>query len=224
MSSSSGKSLPRTPSSSGKSLPRAPFYITARYRSRHAPSNVARSSSEELEALQAEDLQAHDLLPADLRKLKRDLDFYNSIGRLVTFNKIIKDWVVWDRYGSCFRCLYYLGALHFCPIGLAVLSKLGLLSLPLSQLADFIMFQTLFHPSALTRTTVGAPQKIVGWTVFGRPSQGRSAGCSVLGSTSASSKVCFPTSSCRFKRFITEFWSNQLLSHPFRPRQNIYKT
>jgi hypothetical protein len=54
---------------------------------------------EELEAQQAEDLQAHDLLPADLRKLKQDLDFYNSIGRLVTFNKIIKDWVVWDRYG-----------------------------------------------------------------------------------------------------------------------------
>jgi hypothetical protein len=90
MSSSSGKSLPRTPSSSGKSLPRAPFYITARYRSRHAPSNVARSSSKELEALQAEDLQAHDLLPMDLRKLKQDLDSTTALVALLRLTRSLR--------------------------------------------------------------------------------------------------------------------------------------
>ena len=93
------------PSSSSKSLPCAPFYITSRYRSRHAPT-IAHSSSQELEAHQADDLQACDLLPAELRKLKQDLELYNSIGRLLTFDKIIKDWVVWDRY------VLVLGAYH----------------------------------------------------------------------------------------------------------------
>jgi hypothetical protein len=83
---------------SNKSLPRAPFYFTSRYRSRHAPATTVRSSEEELQANQAEDLHAQDLLPVELRKLKQDLDLYNNIGRLVTFNKVIKDWVAWDRF------------------------------------------------------------------------------------------------------------------------------
>jgi hypothetical protein len=81
-----------------KSLPsRIPFYFSARSRTYRTPS-VTRSASQELQAEQAEDLRAHDLLPADLRKLKQDLELYNNIGRIVTFNKTLKDWVVWDRY------------------------------------------------------------------------------------------------------------------------------
>lgn len=50
------------------------------------------------EVHQEDDLWAHDLLPVELHKLKQYLDHYNSICHLITFNKIIKDWVVWDRY------------------------------------------------------------------------------------------------------------------------------
>jgi hypothetical protein len=57
-----------------------------------------RSASQELEAQQTEDLNAHDLLPAQFRKLKEDLEFYNDIGRVVTFSTVLKGWVFWDRY------------------------------------------------------------------------------------------------------------------------------
>ena len=40
----------------------------------------------------------HDLLPVELHKLKEDLRFYSNIGHLVTFNNVIKDWVVWGWY------------------------------------------------------------------------------------------------------------------------------
>jgi hypothetical protein len=74
-----------------------PFYFATHYRSRHAPP-APRSTSQELEAQQTEDLNAHDLLPAELRKLKQDLKLYNNLGCMVTFNMIIKDWVVWNGY------------------------------------------------------------------------------------------------------------------------------
>ena len=80
--------------SSCKSIPsHIPFYFATHYRSRHAPP-APRSTSQELEAQQTEDLNAHDLLPAELRKLKQDLKLYNNLGCMVTFNTIIKDWVV----------------------------------------------------------------------------------------------------------------------------------
>jgi ribosomal protein S12 methylthiotransferase accessory factor YcaO len=97
-----------------KSLPsRIPFYFAARSQSRHATFTVGsgahhaaaavRSVSQEREAEQAEDLHAHDLLPAALRQLEQDLDLYNNIGRLVTFNKLIRDWVPWNRHVSVLR-------------------------------------------------------------------------------------------------------------------------
>jgi len=117
----SHKSYPHKSYSWHKSLPRhSPFYFTARDQSRRA-SGPIRSASEDLEAQHIEDLKAHDLLPAEFRKLKQDLELYNNIGHMVTFDRIIKDWVVWTRYlslaSSC-SC-----SLHTSLIGLVVLSK-----------------------------------------------------------------------------------------------------
>lgn len=82
---------------SQKSLPRRiPFYFAARTRPCHTPT--IRSASQELEAQQTEDLNAHDLLPAQLRKLKQDLELYNNLGQMVTFCTVLKDWVFWNRY------------------------------------------------------------------------------------------------------------------------------
>jgi hypothetical protein len=74
-------------------LSRIPFYFAARRRNAAPP----RSFSQELEAQQETDLRAEDLKPAELRKLNRDLELYNAMGRLVTFDKVIKDWVTWNR-------------------------------------------------------------------------------------------------------------------------------
>ena len=74
-----------------------PFYFNACARSCHNPSLTTHSPSQQLDAEQTEDLRAQDLLPADLCRLKRDLELYNNIGHIVTFNRTIKDWVVWDR-------------------------------------------------------------------------------------------------------------------------------
>ena len=82
-------------SSPRKSQPnRIPFYFAARRRDRTPP----RSVSEELQAQQDLDLRAEDLKPAELRKLKQDLDLYNATGRIVTFDRILRDWVTWNRY------------------------------------------------------------------------------------------------------------------------------
>jgi hypothetical protein len=80
---------------------RIPFYFAARCRDRTTPQ----SASEELEAQQNVDLDAEDLKPAELRKLKRDLDLYNARGCIVTFDKVLRDWAIWDRY--VFRFLTY---------------------------------------------------------------------------------------------------------------------
>jgi hypothetical protein len=74
-------------------LSRIPFYFAARRRNATPP----RSVSEELQAQQETDLRAEDIKPAELRKLKQDLELYNAVGRLVTFDKILKDWVTWNR-------------------------------------------------------------------------------------------------------------------------------
>src|ERR1700729_3434971 len=73
---------------------RIPFYFAARCRNRTPPLSAA----EEREAQQDLDLHAEDLKPAELRKLKQDLDLYNATGRIVTFDKVLRDWVTWDRY------------------------------------------------------------------------------------------------------------------------------
>ena len=88
-----------------KSQPsRIPFYFTARHRDRTPP----RSASEELEAQQGLDMHAEDHKPAELRKLKQDLDLYNATGRIVTFDKILRDWVTWDRYVFRFFDIFML--------------------------------------------------------------------------------------------------------------------
>jgi hypothetical protein len=78
-----------------KSQPsRLPLYFAVRRR--HEPT-PPRSLSEELVAEQETDLRAEDLKPAELRKLRQDLDLFNATGRIVTFNKVLKDWVTWIR-------------------------------------------------------------------------------------------------------------------------------
>ena len=71
-----------------------PFYFAVR----HHDCTPPRSVSEELQAQQDLDLRAEDLKPAELRKLKQDLDLYNATGRIVTFDRILRDWVTWNRY------------------------------------------------------------------------------------------------------------------------------
>jgi len=146
------------PSSSNKSLSRTPFYFTSRYRSRHLPATAPiRSFSQEHEAHQVEDLNAHDLLPAELRQLKQDLAFYNNIGRLVTFNRVIKDWVTWDRCVYILNPYYIPSCLYLPPIGHVVLSKPDLEPSPPSQLVDFTMFPTSLPLCALMPSIIGAP-------------------------------------------------------------------
>jgi tRNA A37 N6-isopentenylltransferase MiaA len=92
-------------SSPQKSNPsRIPFYFAARRRDRTPP----RSDSEALEAQQNVDLHAEDLKPAELRRLKRDLELFNATGRIVTFDKVLKDWTTWNRYVFRFLTCSYL--------------------------------------------------------------------------------------------------------------------
>ena len=57
-----------------------------------------RSLSEDLEAQQEIDLRAEDLKPAKLRRLQQELNLYNATGHIVTFDKVLNDWVTWDRF------------------------------------------------------------------------------------------------------------------------------
>ena len=84
---------PTMPPMQKSHLSRIPFYFTARHRNVAPPW----SFSQELEAQQETDLCAEDLKLVELHKLNRDLELYNAMGRLVTFDKVIKDWVTWNR-------------------------------------------------------------------------------------------------------------------------------
>ena len=76
---------------------RVPIYFAVRPRHVVAP---LRSPSEELSAQLEEDIRGYDLQPARLRELQRELELYNGMGRMVTYDKIIGDWVSWNRYES----------------------------------------------------------------------------------------------------------------------------
>jgi len=79
-----------------KTSPRCiPYYFAARNRQVGTPP---RSLSEEHAAQQEADLRAEDLKPAELRKLKQELELNNLTGRMVTFDRVLKSWVTWYRY------------------------------------------------------------------------------------------------------------------------------
>jgi hypothetical protein len=71
-----------------------PNYFAARL---HRAATPPQFLSEQLQDQQETDLHAEDLKPAELRKLKQELDLYNAMGRIVTYNKILKDWATWSR-------------------------------------------------------------------------------------------------------------------------------
>ena len=81
-----------------------PFYFAARRRDRTAPQ----SDSEALKAQQNVDLCAEDLKPAELCRLKRDLELFNAMGCIVTFDKVLKDWATWSWYVFRFLTCSYL--------------------------------------------------------------------------------------------------------------------
>jgi hypothetical protein len=161
---------------------RVPFYFTARRRDRTPP----RSASEELEAQQALDLRAEDLKPAKLRKLKRDLDLYNAIGRIITFDKVLRDWVTWNRYVYKFFDVFNILT---SLIDLAVSLKQSLGSLYLSPQVVFSMSPTSFHHSALMPIILGVLQRTAKWRPIKRESKGKSIGYFVLDSINANSEV-----------------------------------
>jgi hypothetical protein len=169
---------------------RIPFYFNARIqaRSRHNPSLTTHSPSQQLDTEQTEDLRAQDLLPADLRGLKRDLELYNDIGRIVTFNRTIKDWVVWDR---CVLFFLTPGNISYALLlGLAAHSKPNLESLRLWLPVGSTKSLILYFPSALMHITTGALRTNAEWNVTVKRLQEVNGGSFVLANMTATSKVC----------------------------------
>jgi hypothetical protein len=72
-----------------------PYYFAA---CNHKVATPSRSHSKELATQQEADLHAEDLKPAELQKLKQELELNNLTGRMVTFDRVLKSWVTWYRY------------------------------------------------------------------------------------------------------------------------------
>lgn len=84
-----------SPSSSRSLVRRSPYNLIAR--PRREPSPVMLTPLQEQEAQQEEDLRAEDLKPSEIRQLHKDLDFWNTVGRMVSYDRDLKDWVTWYR-------------------------------------------------------------------------------------------------------------------------------
>ena len=78
---------------------------------------------EDLKAQQEIDLCAEDLKPAKLHRLQQELDLYNATGRIVTFNKVLNNWVTWDTVGLYFPPATiessYLHGLHLTGLNIS---------------------------------------------------------------------------------------------------------
>ena len=169
-------------SSPQKSQSRIPFYFAARRRNRTPP----RSALEELEAQQDLDLRAEDLKPAELRKLKRDLDLYNATGRIVTFDKVLRDWVTWNRY---VRKFFEIFNILTSLIDLTVSLNLSLESPYLLLRVVFSESPTSFRRSALMPITLGVLRRTAKWKPIERQSEGKSVGYFVPDNINANSEV-----------------------------------
>ena len=156
-----------------------PFYFATRWRDRTPPQ----STLEELEAQQDLDLHAEDLKPAKLCKLKRDLDLYNATGHIVTFDKVLRDWVTWNRYvHKIFNILTSL-------IDLTISLKPSLESPYLLLRVVFSESPTLFHRSALMPITLSVLWRTAKWKPIERQSEGKSVGYFVPDDINVNSEV-----------------------------------
>ena len=74
-------------------------YFAVCHNHNHSRNSISpRSCSEDLKAQKEIDLHAEDLKPAKLHRLQQELNLYNATGHIVTFNKVLNDWVTWDRF------------------------------------------------------------------------------------------------------------------------------
>jgi hypothetical protein len=84
-----------------------PFYFHSRLRPGHRSVSLSQLASSTLpqQTLQCNqldlDIASHDLPLACLWELREDLEINNILGRMVTFDVALRNWVSWDRYVLC---------------------------------------------------------------------------------------------------------------------------
>ena len=120
----------------------------------HSPWSI----SEELQSQQDLEFHAEDLKTAELHKLKQDLNLYNATGHIVTFDRIVRDWVAWNKYVfKFFNIFILLTSLNRPCHPLKTKNGVSILVPP----AVFGRSANLFCCSTLMLVTLGMLQRIV---------------------------------------------------------------